>query len=358
MSEPHREKKWRQTWQNAESRAKLSRPTDAVFKKPRLPHWLLPAMPVTSGLCIPMWIPARALIAMFSDTEFFTSLGSSTQSLLWSNSLEHLRAIKQFVTPFKRAKNTTTGTLRIFSDFPMKFSMDLVCPKKQVYITPALVVGGLRSFRRRELREEGKSAQQSKEAPSGLNADDTTSILPAFDDQTPVTVLPWPTTLGRTGRRGSCGGSATPSYSQENSSLISTINFYEWLTGGLDGSISPDQNVILWDKAIEPPQSLTSFVALTEVSEAVLMGPSTEAMLINSPLRSSAKSLTNIGNFNPNCTDEAFHHLRTKGFGHAVLRKLSTLPIRQLTATVSGQLCPEQSQFWLRLRPAKADLAL
>ncbi|CEG42320.1 uncharacterized protein PHALS_12602 [Plasmopara halstedii] len=152
----------------------------------------------------------------------------------------------------------------------------------------------------KELREEGKSAQQSKEAPSGLNADDTTSILPAFDDQTPVTVLPWPTTLGRTGRRGSCGGSATPSYSQENSSLISTINFYEWLTGGLDGSISPDQNVILWDKAIEPPQSLTSFVALTEVSEAVLMGPSTEAMLINSPLRSSAKSLTNIGNFNPN----------------------------------------------------------
>ncbi|KAL7996331.1 hypothetical protein Plhal703r1_c40g0139641 [Plasmopara halstedii] len=77
-------------------------------------------------------------------------------------------------------------------------------------------------------------------------------------------------------------------------------------------------------------------------------------------------------------TEGNFHHLRTKAFGHAVLRELSTRTYPSTDdgkmfdrvstlypnqsdydfQTVLGQLCPEQSQYWLKLRLAEADLAL
>ncbi|CEG40637.1 uncharacterized protein PHALS_10823 [Plasmopara halstedii] len=49
---------------------------------------------VSPGFCLLMWIPARELSATFFDTRIMTSLGSSTQSPVWLNSLEHLRAFK------------------------------------------------------------------------------------------------------------------------------------------------------------------------------------------------------------------------------------------------------------------------
>ena len=86
----------------------FSRPTDAVFAKAetalsdpgrdvRNKHSAaLAGVPqlVSPELRLPMWIPARELSATFSDTEIMTSLGSTTQSPLWSKSLEHLRDFK------------------------------------------------------------------------------------------------------------------------------------------------------------------------------------------------------------------------------------------------------------------------
>ncbi|KAL7683917.1 hypothetical protein Plhal304r1_c038g0113871 [Plasmopara halstedii] len=110
-------------------------------------------------------------------------------------------------------------------------------------------------------------------------------------------------------------------------------------------------------------------------------------MLGNVPLKSSAKSLKNFWALLPKLviqtfccrwfklnlvftiflldtnTDEKFHHFRTKTFGYAVLRELSSLSTLNsnrsdyVFQTVKGQQCPEQSQYWLMLRLAKTDLA-
>ena len=54
---------------------------------------------VSFELCLPMWISARDLSYTFSDTEIMTSLGLSTQSLLWTEILANIRDFKQSVTP-------------------------------------------------------------------------------------------------------------------------------------------------------------------------------------------------------------------------------------------------------------------
>ena len=86
----------------------FSRPTDSVFAKAEIvllePDFdvcdkrcaALAGVPqqVSPELCLPMWIPTRDLSSTFSDAEIMTSLGSSTQSLLWTESLENLRDFK------------------------------------------------------------------------------------------------------------------------------------------------------------------------------------------------------------------------------------------------------------------------
>ncbi|CEG41106.1 uncharacterized protein PHALS_11271 [Plasmopara halstedii] len=148
-----------------------------------------------------------------------------------------------------------------------------------------------------------------------------------------------------------------PSFQNEYSS-ISSLNSYEWLSEGLDGPIPPYQNVIACDKSIEPPQSMASFVILTEVSEAVYNGAVYRGNVEQLSLKELCKDpdilLSTVqAQYSPHrvlldsSTEENFHHLRTKAFGHAVLLELST-----------RQLCPKQSQYGLKLRLAEADLAL
>ncbi|KAL7680671.1 hypothetical protein Plhal304r1_c064g0152241 [Plasmopara halstedii] len=165
-----------------------------------------------------------------------------------------------------------------------------------------------------------------------------------------------------------------PSFQNEYSS-ISSLNSYEWLSEGLDGPIPPYQNVIACDKSIEPPQSMASFVILTEVSEAVYNGAVYRGNVEQLSLKELCKDpdilLSTVqAQYSPHrvlldsSTEENFHHLRTKAFGHAVLLELSTrtYPLTDdgifFERTVLGQLCPKQSQYGLKLRLAEADLAL
>lgn len=108
MPGPNRDKDWRQTYQDSRPREDYSRPIDAVFEKAKSALLdpdrnsqdkrcaALAGVPqqVSMELCLPMWIPARDLSATFSDTEIMTSLGSTPQLPLWSQSLEHLRDFK------------------------------------------------------------------------------------------------------------------------------------------------------------------------------------------------------------------------------------------------------------------------
>lgn len=103
-----RDKKWRQTWRTAALRVDFSRPINAVFAKAESVLLdpdrdvcdkrcaALAGVPqqVSPELCLVMWIPARDLSSTFSDTEIMTSLGSSTQSLLCTESLANLRDFK------------------------------------------------------------------------------------------------------------------------------------------------------------------------------------------------------------------------------------------------------------------------
>ncbi|KAI9910666.1 hypothetical protein PsorP6_010167 [Peronosclerospora sorghi] len=197
MTGPQRDKKWRQSWQNAAPRVELSHPTDAVFEKAEAALLdegrddcdkrcaALAGVPqqVSPELCLPMWIPARDLTATFSDTEIMTSLGSTAQSPMWTKSLEHLR-------DFKTIRNAGISFQCTDRDICMKLGGETVsiCGRKfkiqpyskyshwyyvdlqrlpddatdgiiydwfvehgtrPVYVTPARIIGGLRSRSRR-----------------------------------------------------------------------------------------------------------------------------------------------------------------------------------------------------------------
>ncbi|KAL7997853.1 hypothetical protein Plhal703r1_c31g0120671 [Plasmopara halstedii] len=163
------------------------------------------------------------------------------------------------------------------------------------------------------------------------------------------------------------------------------ISSYEWLSEGIDGPIPPDQNVILWDKLIKPPQSVASFVALTEQLSHKELCKVIEEFLGTFTQISDPDTLLSTVQAQPSLhrallvssTEGNFHNLRNKTFGHAVLRELSTrtypstddgkmfdrvstLYLNQSDydfQTVLEQLCPEQSQR-LKLRHAEADQAM
>ncbi|KAL7693262.1 hypothetical protein Plhal304r1_c004g0015281 [Plasmopara halstedii] len=96
--------------------------------------------------------------------------------------------------------------------------------------------------------------------------------------------------------------------SQKECPPIFSTNSYEWLSEGQ----SARQNVILLDKSIDPPQSVPPFVALTEVSEAVLNG----TVYRSNVEQLSLKELCKLRGK----TSPPPH----QGFGHGVLRELST----------------------------------
>ena len=192
-----RDRKWRQAWQTTANRVKFSRPTDAVFAKAET-ALLDPArdvhdkrcaalagvpQQVSPELCLPMWIPARELSATFSDTEIMTSLGSTTQSPLWSKSLELLRDFKRIcnagisfmctdrevctklggesvticgrafkVRPYSKYSHWYyVGLQRLPDDVSDGIIYDWFAQRgaPPVYVTPAHVIRGLRSRSRR-----------------------------------------------------------------------------------------------------------------------------------------------------------------------------------------------------------------
>ncbi|ETN04261.1 hypothetical protein PPTG_23662 [Phytophthora nicotianae INRA-310] len=278
MPGPQRDKKWRQEWQNSAPRAESSRPQDSIFENAenvlldpdRSPEdkrfAALAGAPqqVSPELLLPMWIPARELTATFSDTEIMTSLGSTPQTLTWTSNLGHLREFKtvrnagisfqctdrDICTKLGGEPVTICGRkfkVQPYSKYSYWYYVDLQrLPDDAtdgliydwftnqgtppVYITPAHIVGGLRSRSRRvyfnqklppasvmlnkrtqlrqiqftgqgysvvhhrnraynsvtppfikELREKGRQARQPKPAPPSPDSEDTGSIPPAFD---------------------------------------------------------------------------------------------------------------------------------------------------------------------------------
>ncbi|KAF4034853.1 hypothetical protein GN244_ATG13139 [Phytophthora infestans] len=194
---------------------------------------------------LPMWIPARELIATFSDTEIMTLMGSTPQTTTWTSYLGHLRDFKTIrnagisfqcddLQPYSKYYHWYYVDLqRLPDDATDGLIYDWFASKGQtpVYITPAHVVGGLRSRSRRvyfnqklpltsvmldkrtplrqiqitgqgysvvhhqnraynsvippfikELREKGRQARQPKPVPPASDADDTGSVPPAFDN--------------------------------------------------------------------------------------------------------------------------------------------------------------------------------
>ncbi|KAI9990431.1 hypothetical protein PInf_021402 [Phytophthora infestans] len=190
--------------------------------------------------------------------------------------------------------------------------------------------------------------------------------------------------------------------SQKEYPTVASVNSYEWLSEGAGGPIPPDQDLILWDKSTDPPQSVASYVGLTEVTESVLNAAVYQGNVEQLSLKELCAVIEDfLGSFSlvtdpdtllstvqaqpslhrvllDSKAEGNFHHLRTKAFGHAVLRelttqvfpsdddgsvysRLSTLYPNQSDfdfQTVLGQLCPDQSQYWLKLRLAEADLSL
>ncbi|KAF4138708.1 hypothetical protein GN958_ATG12103 [Phytophthora infestans] len=565
MTGPQRDKKWRQAWQNTAPRAEFSRPQDAIFasaenamldpdRSPEDKRFAALAgtpQDVAPELLLPMWIPARELTATFSDTEIMTSMGSTPQTTTWTSNLGHLRDFKTIrnagisfqcddrdictklggepvticgrkfkVQPYSKYSHWYYVDLqRLPDDATDGLIYDWFAQKgtPPVYITPAHVVGGLRSRSRRvyfnqklppesvmlnkrtplrqikftqgysvvhhrnraynsiippfikELREKGRQARQLKPDPPSPDLDDTGSIPPAFDNdsdtsdsaamvddsasesephsgdhsdeessqrgtmdgiESAVMARPksvWPHsqvpnfpvgsiqatdfTPARIKRAKSLvfGTIADPEVvlqrlppSQKEYPTVASVNSYEWLSEGAGGPIPPDQDLILWDKSTDPPQSVASYVGLTEVTESVLNAAVYQGNVEQLSLKELCAVIEDfLGSFSlvtdpdtllstvqaqpslhrvllDSKAEGNFHHLRTKAFGHAVLRelttqvfpsdddgsvysRLSTLYPNQSDfdfQTVLGQLCPDQSQYWLKLRLAEADLSL
>ncbi|KAI9990780.1 hypothetical protein PInf_018349 [Phytophthora infestans] len=559
MTGPQRDKKWRQAWQNAASRAELSRPQDAVFENAEsvmLDPDRTPAdkrFAALTGcrpeLLLPMWIPARELTATFSDTEIMTSMGSTPQTTTWTSNLGHLRDFKTIrnagisfqcddrdictklggepvticgrkfkVQPYSKYSHWYYVDLqRLPDDATDGLIYDWFANKGQppVYITPAHVVGGLRSRSRRVyfnqklppasvmldkrtplrqiqftgqgysvvhhrnraynsvippfikvLCEKGRQTRLSKPVSPASEADDTGSIPPAFDNssdtsegaaivddsasegeshsgdhsdeesctmdgiEAAVVARPksvWPHETVPTFLVGSIqatdftparikraktmvfGTIADPAVdlqrlppSQQEYPTIASFNSYEWLSEGANGPIPPDQDLILWDRSNDPPQSVASYVGLSEVTESVLNAAVYQGNVEQLSLQELCAVIEDfLGSFSSAMDPDTvlstvhaqpslhrvlldskavsnFHHIRSKAFGHVVLRelssqvypsedegsvsgRLSTLYPNQHDfdfQTILGQLCSDQSQYWLKLRLAEADLAL
>ncbi|KAL8004465.1 hypothetical protein Plhal703r1_c10g0054221 [Plasmopara halstedii] len=138
-----------------------------------------------------------------------TSLGSSTQSTLRSKSLEHLHDFKAirhagicFVYTDREVCTKSGGELvticgrrlkdQTYSKYSHWFCVDLQRLPDEIQFTGQgyLVVHHQTRFLNsvtipsiKKNCDKGKPTRQSKPAPSGLNVDGTTSIPPAFDDQ-------------------------------------------------------------------------------------------------------------------------------------------------------------------------------
>ena len=51
---------------------------------------------------------------------------------------------------------------------------------------------------------------------------------------------------------------------------IFSVNSYEWLSEGLGGSISTDRDILFWDRSLDPPRLVSSYVELAAVTERIL----------------------------------------------------------------------------------------
>ena len=51
---------------------------------------------------------------------------------------------------------------------------------------------------------------------------------------------------------------------------IYSVNSYEWLSEGSGGSILPDEDILLWDRSLDPSRSVSSYVELEAVPERTL----------------------------------------------------------------------------------------
>ncbi|EEY58984.1 uncharacterized protein PITG_12004 [Phytophthora infestans T30-4] len=173
--------------------------------------------------------------------------------------------------------------------------------------------------------------------------------------------------------------------SQQEYPTIASFNSYEWLSEGANGPIPPDQDLILWDRSNDPPQSVASYVGLSEVTESVLNAAVYQGNVEQLSLQELCAVIEDfLGSFSsamdPDTVLSTVHAQPSlhRAFGHVVLRelssqvypsedegsvsgRLSTLYPNQHDfdfQTILGQLCSDQSQYWLKLRLAEADLAL
>ncbi|UIZ28542.1 hypothetical protein KXD40_009205 [Peronospora effusa] len=565
VNRPQRDRKWRQAWQTTANRVDFSRPTDAVFAKAE--HALLDPerdvhdkrcaalagvpQQVSPELCLPMWIPARELSATFSDTEIMTSLGSTAQSPLWSKSLEHLRDFKtirnagiSFMCTDREVCTKLGGEsvnicgrafkVQTYSKYSHWYYVDLQRLPDDVsdgliydwfaqkgtppvYITPAHIIGGLRSRNRRvyfnqkspprsvmldkrtplrQIQFTGQgfavvhhrlsaynrtippfiAAMHAKKNPtpaaptapvvatvdaddippawdnasessgsesmadisgsegephSGDHSESDSSLLATMDGiESAITVRPksiWVTGKAPKFPVGAVNNDAlTPDRitrakrlifgtiaepeaevtqfppSQVEYPFLSSLNSYEWLSEGTDGPISPDQDIILWDRSQDPPRSVRSFVNMGEVAERILNSSVYQGSVEELTLKELCAVIDDfVSTFDSTHDPDSvmttvqaqpsllrvlldtkakgnFHHLRAKVFGHAVLRVAATrdYPSSDVGSlmqrlgklypdksdydfqSVLSQLCPDQDQYWGQVKLAEFDLAI
>lgn len=190
--------------------------------------------------------------------------------------------------------------------------------------------------------------------------------------------------------------------SQTSYPVLASANQYEWLSEGDDGDVPPDQDMNLWDSTTAPPRAVASYVKLPKTAEevlnnAVIKYPADtitlddlcgviESYLAEFSSASDADSSVYEIQAQPSVhrflldssAPNNYQHLRSKTFGHAVLRmvspklgpstqnyslknKLTELfpNVEDLDPQVVLQsLCSTPNEFWLQTRLAELDLAL
>ena len=183
---------------------------------------------------------------------------------------------------------------------------------------------------------------------------------------------------------------------------ISSVNSYEWLSEGSGGSIPPNQDILLWDRSLDPPRSVSSYVELEAVPERILNSAVYQGLVEHLTLHELCDVIDEFLRTFDSETDPDnvmstiqaqpslmrvlldtkasgnFQYLRAKVFGHAVLRVAATrqypspdevkLSTRLGTLyhamtnldyqSIHSQLCQDQDHYWGQVKLAEFDLAL
>ncbi|RQM18516.1 hypothetical protein DD237_008403 [Peronospora effusa] len=376
-----------------------------------------------------------------------TSLGSTAQSPLWSKSLEHLRDFKTirtppvYITPAHVIGGLSSRNRRVYFNQkspPRSVMLDKRTPLRQIQFTGqgfAVVHHRLSAYNRTIPPFIAAMHAKKNPTPAAPTAPvvatvDADGIRPAWDNASESSGSEsmadisgsegephigavnndalTPDRITRA-KRSIFGPIAEPEAevtqfppSQVEYPFLSSLNSYKWLSDGTDGPISPDQDIILWDRSQDPPRSVRSFVNMGEIAERILNSSVYQGSVEELTLKELCAVIDDfVSTFDSTHDPDSvmtmvhaqpsllrvlldtkakgnFHHLRAKVFGHALLRVAATrdYPSSDVGSlmqrlgklypdksdfdfqSVLSQLCPDHDQYWGQVELAEFDLAI